>query len=827
MALPLLMTAVLSAVTPTNAEPPPSLPPATGSYDAACPFPALHVSGTVSGSDVFVHEGPPMAVTVDPAGHRLSVAQEAFDPAGVSKQCWADDLDLVDHLVVDAGGTGLVAGAPVRVRLTATLASSIGESYSDGNPDFSIDGSFDATTSLIERSAPATCPAQEGVQNDCGDRATFESSAARKVHGTGGIPDKETDWRWSTSSDHEGNVVRDGDLLATVREPAPAPSTPLTEPSGTYSVEMSTEVGAVLELGAWVTAYGTVYNGLVSSRVAVDLRLAVSGGAGFEGLAIRSSQSGSGTPTTTTSTTSMTTTTVAPTTTTTIAPTTTTTVAPTTTTTVAPTSTTTGAPPVAPEISRLTPDAGPDVGGTRVRVQGRYLRQGTVSVDGVAVATAPCAGERPDDGALCFTTPPRLLNTTGASIGGYGLVKESDALARITVRLPDGRTSNAAEFVYRPTPAPEIGRLEPDEGPDIGGTEITLFGRNLDQGVVYVDDVAVASEPCRGERAGDRTLCFISPPRIASKVSGSVASVTVKTPNGKVSNAVPYTYTPTPFPAIRRLKPDQGPDVGGTPVRVEGRNLDQGTVSVDGVAVATEPCAGEKVEEVALCFTTPPRVITKESDARARVTVTTPNGNTSDAAGFLYRPTPAPQIGRLEPEGGPDIGGTRVTLFGRNLDQGVVYVGEVAAASEPCVGGRGVERTLCFTAPPRVVAKDAGLVAPVTVRTPNGKVSNSVAFTYTATPAPQIRKLLPDHGPAAGGTRVRVVGGNLARGTVYVDGVAVTTETCTRDRDDEVALCFVTPPRALPKGSVSVALVTVITPNGKASNAARFTYRAS
>lgn len=335
-------------------------------------------------------------------------------------------------------------------------------------------------------------------------------------------------------------------------------------------------------------------------------------------------------------------------------------------------------------------------------------------VDGNPVPTQPCgapAGSRVAPVSLCFVTP---AHTPGD--------------AQITVRGPGG-TSNAVPFTYLDTPAPTIltgrGGIIPATGPDVGGTHVQLHGTNLDQGVVYVDGNPVPTQQCGS------SLCFDTPPH-----APGVVQVMVLTPNGKTSNSVSFRYDPTPPPRIRSLAPAHGPDVGGTVVAVTGDNLDQGVVYVDGNPVETQPCGGATsvrsrgAPGVRLCFVTPPH-----APGSAVITVRTPLHAESNAVTFQYDESPAPVIRAVTPISGPAGGGSRVTVVGTNLSQGTVYVDDTAVPTQSCTQAPPNVPTglpspsatgLCFVTPPHA----AGTAA-ITVRTPNGKTSNTVQFRYT------------------------------------------------------------------------------------------------
>ncbi|MDQ6784928.1 MAG: IPT/TIG domain-containing protein, partial [Actinomycetota bacterium] len=280
----------------------------------------------------------------------------------------------------------------------------------------------------------------------------------------------------------------------------------------------------------------------------------------------------------------------------------------------------------APKVRSLTPNQGPQVGGTQVIVTGVNLAQATsVQVDGIDVAfrTVRDRGEL----GLSFITPAHAPGP-----------------AKVTVVTPAG-TSNAVVFTYRTTPPPKVQFLTPNQGPQVGGTHVIVTGVNFAQATsVQVDgiDVAFQTVPTFGDR-GELDLSFSTPAHAPGP-----AEVTVVTPAG-TSNAVVFTYRPTVFtyrpippPKVRSLTPGHGPSVGGTLVSIGGTNLEQATaVRIDGIDVTFSPLvftqrlANGFVDHVvvALQFTTPPHAA-----GGADVTVTTPAG-TSAPSRFIYDPS--------------------------------------------------------------------------------------------------------------------------------------------------------------------------------------------
>jgi len=354
--------------------------------------------------------------------------------------------------------------------------------------------------------------------------------------------------------------------------------------------------------------------------------------------------------------------------------------------------------------------------------------------------------------------------------------------------------------------------LSPAAGPDVGGTQVGVRGSNLGGGTVFLDGIAVTTEPCSPRSRG--ALCFTTPPH-----DPGVVSVTVHTPDGEVSNAVPFRYTATPSPSITRITPATGPDVGGTRVEVGGPNLDQGTVLVDGNAVPTTECGKRNPRQptaVDLCYTAPPH-----APGSVVITVSTPLHNPSNGVTYSYTDTPPPAIHSLFEPNGPDVGGDVVHVRGDNLDQGVVLVDGTPVSTEECQGPRtrfsGPTLDLCFTTPSHAPGQ-----AMVTVATPNGKSSNPAVYDYKETPPPVIVDVKPSSVSTTGGARVTVIGDIVAQGTAYIDGIAVASGPCTVGGafpGRHQSVCFDAPPHA--PGDVTIVIHN---PNGKVSNGATLTY---
>jgi hypothetical protein len=184
------------------------------------------------------------------------------------------------------------------------------------------------------------------------------------------------------------------------------------------------------------------------------------------------------------------------------------------------------------------------------------------------------------------------------------------------------------------------------------------------------------------------------------------------------------------------------------------------------------------------------------------------------ASAEIYNPSAsspsAPTVSGITPAGGPQTGGTVVTISGANLTGGSVSFGATAATSVSCAASS------CTATSPA----GTGTVN-VTVTTTGGTSVTSTAdqYTYQAAPppVPTVTGITPASGPAAGGTGVTISGTNLTGGSVSFGTTAATGVTCA------TSSCTATSPAGT--GTVNV---TVTTTGGTSAtgSADQFTYQA-
>ena len=252
----------------------------------------------------------------------------------------------------------------------------------------------------------------------------------------------------------------------------------------------------------------------------------------------------------------------------------------------------------------LSPERGPEVGGTSVTVRTEdQICARSITIDGVAVPFTQTGRT-----SLRFVTPPHPAGRSTVTITAWN------------------GTRNAA-FDYLATPKPTIRLVTPTRTSQNGGTVVTLVGRSLvGATAVTFDGVSVAFQVSSIGDRGDDVITFTAP----SHDPGSV-QVKVSTPVGS-SDPVTLTVFAARPPRILLVTPSSLPTSGGT-LTIVGEEFGGVTsVTVDGVPVSfTLGSSPGDFGLGRLRVTAPPHAA-----GPAEVRVTTPAG-TSRPVTITYR----------------------------------------------------------------------------------------------------------------------------------------------------------------------------------------------
>ena len=291
----------------------------------------------------------------------------------------------------------------------------------------------------------------------------------------------------------------------------------------------------------------------------------------------------------------------------------------------------------------------------------------------------------------------------------------------VVVTTPYG-SSNAGAFTY--VAAPVVTLVNPDSGPEAGGTLVTITGESFS----YVNSVTFDGVAGAGWYLISDTSLQVDAPAGTGTVDVVVTTV------GGVSNAGSFTYVP-PVPVVSLVAPTSGPIAGGTTVTITGEHLTGVTsVTFGGLAGTGLSVASD----TSLSVTTP-----AHAAGPVDVVVTSPDGS-SDPGSFTYvAPPPVPVVSLVAPTSGPIAGGTTVTITGLHLT-GVTSVtfGGLAGTGLSVAS----DTSLSVTTP----AHAAGPVD-VVVTSPDGS-SGAAAFTFTAPVLPTVTATVDSATIPQGGT---------------------------------------------------------------------------
>jgi len=322
---------------------------------------------------------------------------------------------------------------------------------------------------------------------------------------------------------------------------------------------------------------------------------------------------------------------------------------------------------------------------------------------------------------------------------------------------------------------PRLDDVTPDNGPASGGRQVVLDGDDFREGaIVFFGEIQAPHV----EWVRDDRLLVETP----AHPEGTV-DVTVVNPDGE-SSTLTGAYTFTPAPILLTVEPSSGPTAGGTPLTLTGTGFVDGVRAlIDGVP-CREPVHVD--DTLFLCVTPPGQAGLVDVEMIAE-----DGGSSRLVDAFLY--VPPPIVDGVSPDRGPDLGGTLIDIIGENfVEDSVVLVDGL-----PCAEQFFIDEThlVCVTS-----GSEPGIVD-VTVVNPDGQEGTLTGgFNYLGPPI--IALLIPDEGPWAGGTEVRIIGAGFSETMdVRFGGVPATI----LDIADGIEIVAIVPPSSLPLAPAPVS----------------------
>ena len=290
---------------------------------------------------------------------------------------------------------------------------------------------------------------------------------------------------------------------------------------------------------------------------------------------------------------------------------------------------------------------------------------------------------------------------------------------------------------------PVIAGISPDDGPTAGGTDVIVYGSNLDDGTPVVDIGGTAGTIVTDQAS---YIEVAAPPHAAG-----VVSVSVTTSGGTASDSGAFTYVPAPTVSSissGAYTPPSGPTAGGREVTVYGTNLENATAVDFGADGPGAIVLGSNTA------TTISAISPAGAVGTVNVTVVTAGGTSATSAGDVFTYVPPPIITSIVATAGPQSGGNIVTIYGQNLEEAI----------GGNFGGNGFSRTAIrfdTSSEIRVVVPASATYGTVDVQvSASGGVSSisEPADEYTYVPPPVILYVTPNSGPLSGKTGIEITG---------------------------------------------------------------------
>ncbi|MGO4649772.1 beta strand repeat-containing protein, partial [Nocardia sp. 2YAB30] len=409
----------------------------------------------------------------------------------------------------------------------------------------------------------------------------------------------------------------------------------------------------------------------------------------------------------------------------------------------------------APTLTTVLPNVGPVSGGTIVVLTGT----------GLSTASAVTFGGTP---ATSFTVDS-ATQITAVAPAGTGTVQ-------VTVTTAGG-TSNGLAYTY--VAVPTLTTAVPNVGLQAGGTTVVLTGA----GLTGATAVTFGGTPATSFTVDSATQITAVAPAGTGTVLLTVTSA------GGTSNGVAYTYIPVP--TLTTVLPNVGPASGGTTVVLTGTGLSTGASAV---TFGGTPATSFTVDSA-----TQITAVAPAGTGTVQVTVTTAGGTSN---GLAYTYIPAPTLTTAVPNLGLEAGGTTVVLTGTDL----------TGATAVSFGGTPATSFTVNSATQITAVAPAGTGTVQLTITTGGGTSNGIAYTYIGVPT--LTTVVPNIGPAAGGTTVVVTGTGLTGATAVTFGG---TPAASFTVDSATQITAMTP-----AGTGTVQLT--VTTSGGTSNGIAYTY---
>lgn len=206
-----------------------------------------------------------------------------------------------------------------------------------------------------------------------------------------------------------------------------------------------------------------------------------------------------------------------------------------------------------PVITRIQPETGPLGGGIRVTIFGSNLGVTADDVQRVTVAGRSCAFEPKH-----YSVSTRIVCVVEAV--------ETSLMGGVEVDV-NGKLGHSPPHVQFTYQQPQPLSVEPKQGPQAGGTTLTITGIDLDTGSQEDVDVAIRGIPCKVTQFGPELQCVTGPQTTLGEMPLEISY------GGSLVSNPNVTFTYRENPVLWAFKPLQSFVSGGRNITVTGQGF--------------------------------------------------------------------------------------------------------------------------------------------------------------------------------------------------------------------------------------------------------------
>ncbi|XP_040843627.1 plexin-B2 isoform X1 [Ochotona curzoniae] len=206
-----------------------------------------------------------------------------------------------------------------------------------------------------------------------------------------------------------------------------------------------------------------------------------------------------------------------------------------------------------PAITRIQPQTGPLGGGIRVTIFGSNLGIRADDVRKVTVAGLDCIFE-----PKRYSVSTRIVCVIGAAEAPCTGGVEVDVSGKLGHSPPD------VQFTYQ---QPQPLSVEPKQGPQAGGTTLTISGTHLDTGSEEDVRVILSNVPCKVTKFGAQLQCVTGPQTMLGEVLLQISYGGSLVPN------MGATFTYRENPVVHSFEPLRSFVSGGRSINVTGQGF--------------------------------------------------------------------------------------------------------------------------------------------------------------------------------------------------------------------------------------------------------------